>query len=432
MHTGPPLHAPRRNVSRGPAAEGPRPAHALRPDGDPGAAPPDRGVPDPGEPDGAREQGRTRRPRRRLRPHGRRDPELRARCRHLRAQLHRRRPAGAHALHGGAPRGHLERDAGRHRQRDGRLDAELRQPASAADGPARPAPEPHRQRLRRDRRGHGDEYPAAQPARDRRRDEAPHRRPRPDDGRPLRDRDRPRFPGRGRHLSLRGAAECRDRGCRARRRHPPRVRAGPRPRDRAREGPQRTAPGQSRCDHRHRAALRGEQGVADRKDRGAGPGQAPRRHLRHPRRERPRGHAGGHRGEARRRPDARPEQPVQAHRDAVGVQPQHARARRPASADARAQGDPPAPHRPSAGGHPPSHRARSRQGERARAHPRGPQDRARPHRRDHQAHPRAQGTGAAPRRKAPRGLWLLRGSGEGDPRDAAPPALRPRAREAGR
>ena len=59
---------------------------------------------------------------------------------------------------------HRRRAAGRHRQGDRRLPAELRRQGARADGPAGALPEPAGQRRRRHRRRHGDQHPAAQPA----------------------------------------------------------------------------------------------------------------------------------------------------------------------------------------------------------------------------------------------------------------------------
>ena len=65
------------------------------------------------------------------------------------------------------PAGHG--DAAGHRQGDCRFPPELRRPVRRAGGPARPVPEPARQRLGGHRGGDGHQDPAAQPARGRRR-----------------------------------------------------------------------------------------------------------------------------------------------------------------------------------------------------------------------------------------------------------------------
>src|SRR5436189_210985 len=103
-----------------------------------------------------------------------------------------------------------------------------------------------------------DDPPAPQPARDRGRHEAAHRRPGPHDRRPLRDRGRSGLSGWWRRSPLRRTAQRRDWRCRACRRDPSGLRAGPWANRRAREGAQRAAAGQPRRDHRDRIALRRE------------------------------------------------------------------------------------------------------------------------------------------------------------------------------
>ena len=84
------------------------------------------------------------------------------------------------------------------------------------------------------------------------------------------------------------------------RRHPQRVQDRPRhdrgARRRARRGDPQGSPG----DRRHRAAVHGQQGALDRGDRGHGPRQEARGHLRHPRRERSQRHPRRVRAQARR------------------------------------------------------------------------------------------------------------------------------------
>ena len=89
-------------------------------------------------------------------------------------------------------------------------------------------------------------------------------------------------------------------------------------------------------DHRHRAAVPGEQGDPAREDRRPGQGQEDRRHRRPARRVRPRRDAHLRRDQARRQPAQGPEQPVQAHPDAAGVQHEHAGPRRRPAPDAAA------------------------------------------------------------------------------------------------
>ena len=190
-----------------------------------------------------------------------------------------------------------------------------------------------------------------------------------------------------------------------------------------RRGPQR-ADG----DHRDRAALPGEQGRPPREDRRHGDRQADRRDRRPARRVRPRRDADGHRDQARCEPEQGAEQPVQAHGAPDDVQPQHARARRRAAADAAAQVGPPAPHRPPARGRPPAHRVRPRQGARPSPRPRGPQDRPRSPRRDHRVDPRV----GRRRRRADEpddALRPVRDPGAGDPRHAPRAPRRARAQE---
>ena len=92
---------------------------------------------------------------------------LPARRRPGQLRLDRRRPAGGHALHRGAPHPDRRRDAARPRHGHRRLRAELRRLQARAARPAGAVPEPARQRLVRHRGRHGDEHPAAQPARGR-------------------------------------------------------------------------------------------------------------------------------------------------------------------------------------------------------------------------------------------------------------------------
>ena len=121
------------------------------------------------------------------------------------------------------------------------------------------------------RRRHGDEHPAAPPRRDRRRDDRAHRRPRAHVRRPLQLRPRARTSrpaarssaSRQQRNAITGEKETVDairqmyahgRG-RVVDARPGRVRGGPRRPD---------------GDHRHRAAVPGEQGGAAREDRRAG------------------------------------------------------------------------------------------------------------------------------------------------------------------
>ena len=122
--------------------------------------------------------------------------------------------------------------------------------------------------------------------------------------------------------------------------HPRRLRDRPRPRARARPRAHRgDRPGQG-GDHRHRAALRGEEGRrrrADHEDRRPRPRQEDPGHHRPARRVRPPRHAPRHRAQARRAAEGRAQQALQAHGDAVDVRRQHGRARRRRAAHAVAQ-----------------------------------------------------------------------------------------------
>ena len=164
-----------------------------------------------------------------------------------------------------------------------------------------------------------------------------HRQPRGHERRPVPDRQGPRLPDRRLDLPLRDAAQPADRRAGDDRRDPRDVRPRPRARDHARAVHVRGGAPGPHGDHRQRAAVPGEQGVAAREDRGPRQGQEARRHQRPARRVRPRRHADLHRDQARREPAQGAEQPVQAHGDADVVQPQHARPRRRPAADAVAQ-----------------------------------------------------------------------------------------------
>ena len=108
------------------------------------------------------------------------------------------------------------RAAGRHRQGDRRLPAQLRRQGGRADGPAGALPEPAGQRRHRHRRRHGDQHPAAQPGRDRRRDHRAHQEPRHHHRRAVRDRARAGLPDRRLHLRpRRHPRRLRDRARRA-------------------------------------------------------------------------------------------------------------------------------------------------------------------------------------------------------------------------
>ena len=305
-----------------------------------------------------------------------------------RRRRHRRR----HALHGGPPHGDLRRDARRHRQGHRRLRGQLRRHPEAAVGPPGQAAQPADQRVLGHRRRHGDQHPAPPPGRDRRRRDRLHRQPRHHQRRAVPDRQGPGLPDRRLDLPLRDAAQPADGRAGDDRRDPRDVRARPRPGRHARAGRVRGDARRPHGDHRHRAPVPGEQGDAAREDRGPRQGQEDRRHRGPARRVRPRRDADLRRDQARREPAQGAEQPVQAHRDADGVQPQHARPGRRPAPDAAAQERAPPLHRPPPRDRPPAHGVRPREGARPRPHPRGPQDRARQPRRGDRDDPRARTT----------------------------------------
>ena len=268
------------------------------------------------------------------------------------------------------------RNPRRHRQEHGRLPAELRRHARAAEGPARAPAEPAAQRRFRHRRRPGDEHPAAQPRRDLRRHRAAHRQPRRDHGRADRHRQGPDFPTGGiifRYETVRKPAtdgqgptsEQRD----AIRRPTPTARG--RIVIRARVHVEEQAKGRTQIIvtelpfQVNKAALVG-----------ASPSwssaKQDRRHQRPARRVRPPRHAHRDRAEPRRPGAAGAQRALQAHRHADGLRRQHAGAGRRQPRD-----DPPQEvarglHRLPARGHPPPQRVRPREGARPRAHPRRP------------------------------------------------------------
>ena len=81
-------------------------------------------------------------------------------------RLDRRRRAGRHAIHRGAPDAARGRDAGRPREEHRRFPSQLRRDARGADRAPGRAAEPAGQRLLRHRGRHGHRSAAAQPHRD--------------------------------------------------------------------------------------------------------------------------------------------------------------------------------------------------------------------------------------------------------------------------
>ena len=208
--------------------------------------------------------------------------------------------AGGHALHGGAPHRDRRRDARRHRQGDRRLRGQLRRHPAAADGPAREAPEPARSTAR-------PASPSAWRRTSRPTTSARSSTPRsPSSTTPTSPRTTcasyvsgPDFPTGGTIFRFERQRNIDHRRLGDDRRDPPDVRPRPRPRGHARPGGVRGGQGRPDGDHRHRAALPGEQGGAAREDRRPGQGQEDRRHRRPARRVGPRRHAHVHRDQAR-------------------------------------------------------------------------------------------------------------------------------------
>ena len=180
----------------------------------------------------------------------------------------RRRPGCGHALHRVPPVADRDGDAPRHPLRHGRLQAELRRVDARAGGLAGPVPEPPRERLGRDRRRHGDQHATAPARRGDRRRRGAHRQARGERRRPDAPHHGPRLPD----------------GCdhRRPRRDPRRLSDGPRPHRHARARPHRGAARRQDGDHRHRAALRGQEGRRlgrDHEDRRPLQGEGPHRDL---------------------------------------------------------------------------------------------------------------------------------------------------------
>ena len=169
----------------------------------------------------------------------------------------------------------------------------------------------------------------------------------------------------------------------------------------------------------HRAAVPGEQGAARREDRRPRANRAPEgRRGREGPFERPRGHAPGHRAQARRQPAGGPEPALQAHAAAGQLRRDHALPRRRRPPDAEPGRDDRLLRRPPDRRRHPAHAVRAEEGRGARPHRQGPADRARQPRRGHQDHPRLAGRrGGA--RQADDAVQAQRGPGEPHPGHAA-------------
>ena len=162
--------------------------------------------------------------------------------------------------------------------------------------------------------GHGDEHPAAQPQGDDRRDDRLHRQPGHRHHGPDAAHEGPGLPDRRRDPRPVG--------------HPRRVRDRPWPRPRAGDRALRADPRQPRGDRGHRAAVHGQEGRRRRRhpqDRGAGQREEADRDLRRPGPLGPQRHAGRDRAQARREPEGRAQQALQAHADADHVRREHGR-----------------------------------------------------------------------------------------------------------
>ena len=221
--------------------------------------------------------------------------------------------------------------------------------------------------------GHGDQHPAPQPAGGGGRADQGDRQPRGHHRRADDADPGSRLPDPRLHLRPRRHPG----GLHHRARHP----------HAAGQGPRREDAGRPRGDHRHRAAVPGEQGVADGEDRRARARQEDRGHQRAPRRVEPRGHP-GRAGAGPRRDAADRDQPaLQAHPDADHLRGHHAGPGGPPPAGRQPEADAPGVHRvPSRGRHPPDPvRPGARGG--AGPHPRGPAQGGRPDRSGHPHHP---------------------------------------------
>ena len=240
-----------------------------------------------------------------------------------------------------------------------------------------PLPEPARQRLVRHRRRDGDEHAAAPPRRGRRRGRAAHRQAGRERRRPHEARQGAGLPDRSDHRRSSGHP----------RRVPHRSRQDRHARPRARRG----APRRQERDHRHRAAVRGEEGRRlrrDQEDRRPRQRQGSQRDLGREGPLRPYRDADPDRPQARGDPAGRAQQALQAHRAADDVRLQRRRARRRRAADAlAARARPALPRLPARDRHA-AVEVRAPQGARTRARPRGLPHRPRQPRRSHRAHPR--------------------------------------------
>ena len=238
----------------------------------------------------------------------------------------------------------------------------------------------------------------------------------------------PDFPTGGTDLPLRGRAQPGDRREGAPGRHPAHVCHRPRPRDHPWPGRVRGGPRRPHGSGHHRAAVPGQQDQPDRKDGGPGRRQAHQRRQRHSRRKRQNRDAHRRRGQARRLAAHRHAAALQAHAAPDQLQRQHAGPRRRPTADPGPEADARALHHLSPRGGPAAHRLRPGARAGAGPHRRGPEDCARQPGCGDRHHSRL-GRHRRSADGAHEAVRALRGAGQRDPRDAAPPACRAGAQE---
>ena len=324
-------------------------------------------------------------------PAGRRAGQLR-----LGRRRHRRR----HALHGGPPHGDRRRDARRHRQGHRRLRGQLRRHPEAAVGPAGQAAQPARSTARR--ASPSAWRPTSRPttwARSSTPSIAYIDNPEVTNDDLCQVRQGPGLPDRRLDLPVRDAPQPADGRAGDDRRDPRDVRPRPRPGRDARAGRVRGDPPRPHGDHRHRAAVPGEQGDACSR---RSPTSSRTRRSTGISDLRDESDRDGMRIYIEIKRDANPHKVLNnlfKHTALqTDVQPQHARARRRPAPDAAAQERPQPLRRPPPRDRPPADRVRPREGARAGPHPRGPQDRPRQPRRGDRDHPRV---GATSTRRGP-------------------------------
>ena len=175
-------------------------------------------------------------------------------------------------------------------------------------------------------------------------------------------------------------------------------------------------------DRRHRAAVPDELLVDRRPDPGARRRRRPRGHRRRQRRLVRRQDRARHHAQARRQRQRRAQQAVQADPAADELLDQHGRPRRRRAPHAQPAAGARRLRRPPGRGHHPALQVPPAEGPRPRAHPRGPHQGARRHRRDHRPHPGQRRSGGGQGRPDGRAVRVQRASGRRHPRHAAAPA----------